>query len=332
MSANSSSSAEASALGIYYPAASPTKKGPILAATDRSDASLPALRAALILNRSLDVGVDVVVVVEPLPIIVPEPSGILQPLVITPELKAVVRQQAIEQMEKVGADAGKYSLDIEDGRPASEIARAAREHNASLVIMGLHHHGIVDRLIDGDTALEFLRESDTPVLLASKEFDSLPQRVLMAVDFSPESMEAAREAMRLLHPESVIHLAHVRPPVTIFDGSGLWEEEYERVALDQLGKFKQTLAAPGTMRVETSILIGKPANALTEFARKTGADLIVCSTHGMGLMRRIFIGSVATGLLHKAEQSILVVPASGHGQSTATDASETTKAKGALAK
>lgn len=325
----SPSSVEASALGVYYPASTTRREGPIVAATDRSEASTPALRAAKILNDSLHVGLKVIAVVEPLPIIIPEPGSLLQPLVITPELKATVRRQATEQMQKVEPDSSKYSVEVEEGKPAREIARTARDHDASIVILGLHRHSLFDRLIDGETAIEMLRESDVPVLLASKDFAALPRRTVIAVDFSPESMEAARAAMHLLDPKSEIHLAHVRPAVTIFDGSGLWEEEYERVAADQLGKFKQTLAAPRTMRVETTILTGKPAQALTEFANKKDADLIVSGTHGIGMMRRIFIGSVATGLLHKTEISLLVVPTSNRGRSVDSDVPEIVNAKGA---
>jgi nucleotide-binding universal stress UspA family protein len=278
-------------------------------ATDRTDASLPALQAAKVLNRSLHSGVKVLVVIEPLPVIVPEPSSLLQPLVITPELEALVRKQTLAQMKTVEDDPAAWSLDVEQGKPPSEIAAAARAHGASLVIIGQSHHGIVDRLIDGDTALDLLRECDTPVLLASAEFVSLPRVAVIAVDFSPDSMEAARVALPMLSPGCVIHLAHVRPSVTIFDGSGLWEEEYERVAARQLEEFKKTLNAPATMSVDTTILAGKPARALTDFAKQVDADLIVSGTHGTGLIRRILIGSVASGLIRKAERSLLVVPA-----------------------
>ncbi|HZK79374.1 MAG TPA: universal stress protein [Gemmatimonadaceae bacterium] len=314
MTATPSKSAEITELGMYYPAVPVRKVGPILVATDRTVDSLSALRAADVLNRSLHRGVAVLAVIEPLPIIVPEPSSLLQPLVITPELSAAVREQTIKQLNSVGADAPTWSMEVEEGRPAKEIAAAARKHGASLVVLGLSHHGFVDRLIDGDTALEFLRESDTPVLLASKDFASLPKRAVIAVDFSPESMEAARVGIALLSPDCVVHLVHVRPQVTIFDGAGLWEEEYERVAARQLEKFRETLAAPDTMRVETTILVGKPANALIEYANKIDAGLIVSGTHGAGLMRRIFIGSVASGLLRKTEHSLLVVPVPTHQQ------------------
>lgn len=314
MTAISSNNAETTTLGMYYPAVPIKTSGPILTATDRSEASLSALRAAEVLNASLHRGVTVLAVIEPLPLIVPEPTSLLQPLVISPELKAIVRDQTVEQMKKVEADVPTWSVEVEEGRPASEVALAARKHGASLVILGLSHHGIVDRLIDGDTALEFLRDSDTPVLLASKDFTTLPRVAVIAVDFSPESMDAARTALSLLSPDCLVHLVHVRPAVTIFDGSGLWEEEYDTVANRQLETFRETLAAPGTMHVETTIVVGKPADALVEFANKAGADLIVSGTHGAGLMRRIFIGSVATALLRKTEHSLLVVPQPTHQQ------------------
>lgn len=314
MNSTSSKTAETTSLGMYYPAVSVKQAGPLLVATDRTEASVSALRAADILNRGLNRGVAVLSVIEPLPLIVPEPSSLLQPLVISPELTSIVHKQTEGQVSKVSADAAAWSIEVEQGRPAKEIALTARKHFASLVILGLSHHGIVDRLIDGDTALELLRESDAPLLLASKDFTSMPKRALIAVDFSPESMEAARASIPLLSPDCIIYLAHVRPSVTIFDGSGLWEDEYERVAWRQLDSFKETLAAPATMRVETTILTGKPAGALTDFANSIDADLIVSGTHGAGLMRRIFIGSVASGLLRKSERSLLVVPKPTHQQ------------------
>lgn len=303
---------EVESLGMYYPAASGKKSGPLLVATDRTEASLPALRAAEILDRSVKRGVAVLAVIEPLPVVVPEPSSLMRPLVISPELTAAVREQTARQVEQAGVTSGTWSIEVEQGRPATEIALAAARHSARVIILGQGHHGIVDRLIDGDTTLEVLRESDTPVLLASKDFSSMPKRVVVAVDFSTESMEAARVSLPFLSKDCVIYLAHVRPQVTIFDGSGLWEEEYMNVAALQLETFKQALAVPAAMRVETTILVGNPAEALAAFANKIDAELIVSGTHGVGLMRRIFVGSVASRLLRKSERSLLVVPKPTH--------------------
>ncbi len=314
MISTTSNSAETSTLGMYYPAVSVKQLGPLLVATDRTEVSSSALRAAVILNEVVNRGVTVLAVIEPLPMIVPEPTSLLQPLVISPELTDIVRSQTAKQLEVAGAKPGSWTIEVEQGRPAKEIAFAARRHFASLVVLGLSHHSMVDRLIDGDTALELLRESDTPVLLASKDFVATPKLVVIGVDFSPESMEAARASLPFLSPDCAIHLAHVRPSVTIFDGSGLWEEEYEKIAARQLDDFRETFAAPATMRVETTILLGKPATALTEYANKIDADLIVSGTHGLGLMRRIFIGSVASGLLRKSERSLLLVPKPTHQQ------------------
>lgn len=299
---------QTSSLGMYYPVAPVKVSGPLLVATDRSEVSLSALRAAKALNSAVNRGVAVIAVIEPLPLIVPEPSSLLQPLVISPELVAVVRDQVSRQVTEVGADVAEWPIEVEQGRPAREIAFAAQKHFASIIILGLSRHSLVDRIIDGDTALELLRESDTPILLASENFVSVPKRVLIAVDFSPESIEAARVSLPLLASDCVVHLAHVRPSVTIFDGSGLWEDEYERVAVKQLEGFREALAAPSTMRVEKTILVGRPAAALSDYANKIDADLIVSGTHGVGRMRRIFIGSVAGGLLRKSERSLLVVP------------------------
>jgi Universal stress protein UspA and related nucleotide-binding proteins len=299
---------ETAELGSYYPPVTTKKSGPILAATDRTDASLPALRAARVLDGEFHSGVTVLVVVEPLPIIVPEPTSLIQPVFITPELSSVVREQALHQITTVGEAGSSWVIDVEDGRPSREIADAARRLNSRLIVLGLSHHGLIDRLIDGDTALEVLRESDAPVLLASNKLTTLPRVIVVAVDFSPESMNAARTALKLVAADAVIHLTHVRPPVTIFDGSGLWEEEYERVATQQLEKFNEVLDVPAGLEVVRKIVEGKPAHALADYANAIDADLIVSGSHGAGLMRRIFVGSVASGLLRKSERSLLIVP------------------------
>src|SRR6476646_6695752 len=100
MISTQSKGAETSSLGMYYPAVPVHQSGPLLVATDRTEASLAALRAAEILNEAANRGVTVLAVIEPLPLIVPEPTSLLQPLVISPELTEVVRGQTTKQVEK----------------------------------------------------------------------------------------------------------------------------------------------------------------------------------------------------------------------------------------
>lgn len=70
----------------WYPPLTPASTGSILEATDCTVPSDSASRAASAIAEKLSAIVEVVIVVDPVPTFVPEPSVLLQPLVDSPEL------------------------------------------------------------------------------------------------------------------------------------------------------------------------------------------------------------------------------------------------------
>lgn len=299
---------DASEVGSSYPTVTQTPTGPILIATDGTAAAEPAFRAASVIAARSSMDVQVMLVVEPLPVLEPQPSLIAPPLVASPALFDAMRNRVITQIRALAPEGLHWHVEVEYGRPSDEIAKKARDRRAQLIIIGLVHHGVVDRLLDGDTALEVVRQSRTPVLLAAASLKALPRRAVIAVDFSAKSMQAARVGLRLLGDGSTVILAHVAPAVTVFDGTGMWEVEYEQAAIKELEKFAVALKAPAGMRVEQVMLRGSPASALLGLSDRTEADLIVAGTRGAGLMERLLLGSVATRLMRHSTRSLLVVP------------------------
>jgi nucleotide-binding universal stress UspA family protein len=297
-----------STTGAWYPPAGRQPSGPILVATDGTSAGEAAFRAASSIAGNLHSTVQVMVVVEPLPVIVPEPSAVMEPLVASPELLNVVRDRVVAQLGKLAPKGFDLRVEVEYGRPSAEIVAKARDRKAQLIVIGLVHHGVVDRILDGDTALEVVRQSHAPVLLAASDWSGSPKTAVFAVDFSSQSMHAARVGLRLLADGATIVLAHSRPIVTVYDGMGMWEEEYETAAMKELGKFADALNAPAGMQVQHVMLSGSPSGALLELAERMAADLIVAGTHGAGLMQRLIVGSVATRLMRHSTRSLLIVP------------------------
>jgi nucleotide-binding universal stress UspA family protein len=232
----------------------------------------------------------------------------IQPLVASPELLNAVRDRVVEQLRKLAPPGLDWHVEVEYGRPSAEIADKARDRKAQLIVVGLVHHGVVDRILDGDTALEVVRQSHTPVLLAASDWSGLPKHAVFAVDFSSQSMQAARAGLRLLADGGTIVLAHVRPIVTVYDGMGMWEEEYETAATKELGKFASALNVPEGMHVQQMMLSGSPSAALLALADRMEANLIVAGTRGAGLMQRLLLGSVATRLMRHSARSLLIVP------------------------
>jgi len=291
-----------------YPPARQLPSGPILVATDGTAAGEAAFRAAVLIAAKSPSIVQVMVVVEPLPVLVPEPSLIVQPLVTSPALLDAVRDRVVAQMRELAPERLDWHVEVEYGRPSDEIAAKARDRNAQLIGIGLVHHGVVDRILDGDTALEVVRQSHVPVLLAAASWKELPKRAVFAVDFSAQSMQAARAGLRVLGAGATVVLAHVRPMVTVYDGMGMWEEEYETAATKELVKFADALNAPAGVRLEQVFLTGSPSAALLGLADRKDADLIVAGTRGAGLMQRLLLGSVATRLMRHSTRSLLIVP------------------------
>ena len=308
MSDPNSSERDADLSAASYPPEAEISSGPLLVATDGTTAGEAAFRATALIATKTSSSVDVMVVVEPLPVLVPDPSLVSEPLVASPQMLDAVRDRVISQLRGAAPGALQWKVEVEYGRPSDEIARKARDRVAQLIVMGLVHHSIVDRVLDGDTALEVVRHSRAPVLLATADWKELPVRAIIAVDFSPQSMHAARAGLRLLGDGASVVLAHVRPRLTVYDEMGMWEEEYEDAAARELEKFSDALNEPAGFHVEKVVLSGSSSGALLALADKNDAQLIVAGTRGAGLMQRVLLGSVATRLMHHATRSLLIVP------------------------
>lgn len=299
---------DTNATGSSYPPPIPAASGPILVATDGTEAGEVAFRAAADIAAKLSSGVHVMVVVEPLPVFASSPQLVTEPLVASPALLDAVRDRVVAQMRNLAPEGLDWHVDVEYGRPSAEIADKARDRDAQLIVIGLMHHGVLDRILDGDTALAVVRQSHAPVLLASSNWKELPTRAVFAIDFSTQSMQAAHVGLRLLGDGATVTLAHVRPLPIVFEDVGMWEEDYETAAAKELAKVAEALNPPPRVRLEEALLRGRPSAALLRLAESTNADLIVAGTRGAGLIQRLLVGSVATGLMRHSTRSLLIVP------------------------
>jgi nucleotide-binding universal stress UspA family protein len=61
--------------------------------------------------------------------------------------------------------------------------------------------------------------------------------------------------------------------------------------------------------VSTRTAIGAPASTIADLSIAEQVDVIVISTHGSGGLTRLFLGSVATGVIQRAQVPVLVVRA-----------------------
>ena len=168
--------------------------------------------------------------------------------------------------------------------------------------------------------LRILRLSDCPVYAVEPDVATLARRVVVAMDFSPYSVHAARVALGLVAPDATVTLAHVWPPIPASAAHG-WARAYARALPALFARVRDELAAPESVLLETVTLSGRSAGrAVADFAAATHADLVVSATHGHGYLARLVLGSVATELLRRAPCSFLCVPGSAAAHAAAGDA------------
>ncbi len=68
-----------------------------------------------------------------------------------------------------------------------------------------------------------------------------------------------------------------------------------------------TALAGAKSSIHEVILVGNPAKELVVFAMNLGVDLIVAGTRGRSPEQELYLGSVSSGLTHRASCSVLVV-------------------------
>jgi nucleotide-binding universal stress UspA family protein len=70
------------------------------------------------------------------------------------------------------------------------------------------------------------------------------------------------------------------------------------------------------LNVETKVLTGRPAEAITDFAQRSEVDLIAIATHGRSGIRRWVFGSVADRVVHSSPIPILLIRPKGFESGT----------------
>ena len=220
-------------------------------------------------------------------------------------------QRAIDaQLKRLNVRPKKVAVDIRTGDPASVVIRAAREARAGLVLLGASEHRVLERVFGADTAVRVARAADVPVLVVPRTCSELPTSLLIAVDFSDESVRAGRAALALFPDPEAVHLVHVAPsPQPAIDLVATWEGQYVESAERAFEKVRYALPLPTGTVVGRHIVQGNPARELLRVARLRRADLIVAGSHGHGALKRLFVGSVATDLLREAVVPVLILPA-----------------------
>lgn len=302
---------------VFAPPATIT--GPLLVASTGAADSDSAITAARLFAERSHTPVQVLTVVTP--IALGYTMGVMP---LTREIDASQRDTQLaatrSQLARLVDASHNWPVSAEFGDPADTIATAAVSRNARMIVLGHGYREAGER--DDEHVLQTLQRGETPVFAARAGLAGLPSRVIIATDFSELSAYAAQFALAFLAPDARIHLVNVIPDVDARGGGWEhdWADAYRRGLDDAFATSKAALARE-QFTIESVALTGNAAEAVLRYAAEIGADLIVCANHGHGLLRRLFLGSVATTLVRNAQCSVLCVPGSALARTAARSTS-----------
>jgi nucleotide-binding universal stress UspA family protein len=138
------------------------------------------------------------------------------------------------------------------------------------------------------------------------------KNIVVALDGSPSADHAFELASQLAKVEgcalSICSVAHT----SVLYGSPQFVErafadihaEARRVVYEAIAKANRAGIA-----VQGCVLEGEPVHEIVTFAKRIKADAIVIGTHARSGLTRLFMGSVAEGVLRRAPMPVLTVRA-----------------------
>ena len=188
-----------------------------------------------------------------------------------------------ETLEDLAPLAGRAVTVLGEGSPI-ELLRATSEHNRpSLVVLGTHGGGTLERHTLGSVAEEILRTIHGPVLTVGPHV-AIPssavlafRHILYATDFSPAAADAAPYAMALARSfGSEIDVLHVVPDHAMGQPDDVTRQE--QAFLSALHRLVPDQAAD-LCRSRTFVESGKVRERILEHASEGGIDLIVLGAH-----------------------------------------------------
>ncbi len=278
----------------------------IILATDGTSQSEQAVELARFVSTRTKSDIKVLTVVDQPPI----PWGILDS-VIAVDYERGLKAEALNTVKQQIASFGdsEWPVEVETGDPAETIAAKAKGCDAMLVIVGLGGHGATSRVFGSETALRLVRLSEIPVLAVEPSLARLPRRILVAMDFSEASIEAARLALELADESSSMVLAHVVPWRRTPYVPDEWVRTQEASVGAQLSRVVGWLNRKSGFRIGQRILYGRPGVTLLKYAEELDVDLIATGTHGRTAVKRLLGGQTVDKLIRGARCSVLVFPA-----------------------
>ncbi|MHB8110000.1 MAG: universal stress protein [Syntrophorhabdaceae bacterium] len=206
-----------------------------------------------------------------------------------------------------------FSLEpqFRSGDVLDAIVEAASEFD--LLVLGAHGRHPVQALALGTTSQRLLSKVHQPVLVVKRRAEKPYQRVLVATDFSPNSLRGLQYG-QIIAPQALIHLVHVFEPLferRMISGGvsdDIIEESRVKARVEANEKMTRFISEAGVDRRKLVRIIehGHAPGKLPEIAHKWAPDLFIVGKHGRTRIEEFLLGSVTLHVLAESRCDVLV--------------------------
>jgi nucleotide-binding universal stress UspA family protein len=201
---------------------------------------------------------------------------------------------------------------VREGHPVEVLEWFAREHPLDLLVIGPRGHGGVGSILLGSVSQALLHAMPTSVLVARPPVSSA-RRVLLGVDGSEPSMEAARFLASFPLPADAV--------ISVLVSVTPWTDEYssiraadyisllaaERAHAEDIAERAIGILAEHGRKAQPIVREGDPKREILFAAQELDVDLIVTGARGVGGFKGLVLGSVSRAISKAAPCSTLVV-------------------------
>jgi nucleotide-binding universal stress UspA family protein len=282
----------------------------ILAATDLGPASDEVVRAATALAERTGARLHLVNALE-----IERLPGMESPTY--PGRVQQANHLLADQARRVAPSTTVESLTVVDYAAHRAIEARVAEVSADLVVVGPHRGGPAGARFLGTTADRVIRTANVPTLVVRAPLAFPLRRIGVPTDLSPPAAGALDAALALAAeygdaagPGPEIRVFYVGWSVSRADGPAIWEKQLSG-SLDAQVEAAVARVGGRPLHIRTEVVWGiAPGDSIADHARAEQMDLLVLGTHGQGGLRRLLVGSVASGVASQAHCPVLLVPPS----------------------
>ncbi len=236
--------------------------------------------------------------------------------VLDEDTKPEERQRAAANFEKYAAGVasshglGKVECQVLAGSAAEQVLSASI--GASAIVLASHGRGGFKAMVVGSVADKIVRGSQVPVLIEPgtdkpSGAPGAPRPILVGLDGSEEAERGLAAARHIAEkdgaPVVIVRSYMIPPPVGIEFAT--YPADLASTMEEAARAYLSEKAKPGE---KTVLMQGDATTAIQQSAEEVNAGLIVLTSSGKGLTKRIALGSTTDRVIHGTDRPVLVIP------------------------